>query len=201
MTFTIADITTAQQDIKKSRFIAIAAPVGSIEQAQQFLAQQHDASTTHQCWAWKINGQSRVNDDGEPGGTAGRPILAVIEGQQLDNIIVLVNRWYGGVKLGTGGLVRAYGGAAQLCLQAAHKVELIKTLQASFFVSFAEWARVEYYLKSHKVQIVQQHYDAQGIQLEVIIAEAFKNELNEWLQGITAGRETLIIKKPEGASS
>lgn len=201
MTFTIADITTAQQDIKKSRFMAIAAPVGSIEQAQQFLAQQHDASTTHQCWAWKINGQSRVNDDGEPGGTAGRPILAVIEGQQLDNIIVLVNRWYGGVKLGTGGLVRAYGGAAQLCLQAAHKVELIKTLQASFFVNFAEWARVEHYLKSHQVQIVQQHYNVQGIQLEVIIAEAFKNELNGWLQGITAGRETLIIKKPEGASS
>lgn len=193
MTFTIAHCATAQQDIKKSRFTAIAAPVNCIEQAQQFLAQQHDASTTHQCWAWKIGGQSRVNDDGEPGGTAGRPILAVIEGQQLDNIIVLVNRWYGGVKLGTGGLVRAYGGVAQLCLQAITKVELVKTLQASFFVSFAEWARVEYYLKAHPVQIVQQHYEEQGVQLEVIINEGFQAELNDWLQAITAGQSQLKV--------
>src|SRR5690606_37931491 len=116
--------------IKKSRFIAVAAPVCSLEQAQDFLLSQHDASATHQCWAWKINGQSRINDDGEPSGTAGRPILAVIEGQQLDNILVLVSRWYGGVKLGTGGLVRAYGGTAQLCLQQAIKIEQILTMEA-----------------------------------------------------------------------
>lgn len=195
MNFTISNTVSAQQDIKKSRFTAIAAPVCLVEQAQNFLAQQHDASTTHQCWAWKINGQSRVNDDGEPSGTAGRPILAVIEGQQLDNVIVLVNRWYGGVKLGTGGLVRAYAGTAQLCLQAASKIKLVKTLQASFFVSFAEWARVEHYLKSHEVHIVQQHYDAQGIQLEINIAAGFKDEFNGWLQAMTAGRESLVIKK------
>lgn len=194
MTFSISEVVTAQQEIKKSRFIAIAAPVSSIEQAQEFLAQQQDASTTHQCWACKIQGQSRVNDDGEPGGTAGRPILAVIEGQQLDNIIVLVNRWYGGVKLGTGGLVRAYASTAQLCLQAAVKLKQVKTMQASCFVGFAEWPRLAHYLKTHEVRIVQQHYDAQGIQLELIIAEACWQALNDCLQAITAGREQLKLK-------
>lgn len=195
MTFTLSMISTVQQDIKKSRFMAIATPVSAVEQAQNFLQQQHDATTTHQCWAWKINGQSRINDDGEPSGTAGRPILAVIEGQQLDNVIVLVNRWYGGVKLGTGGLVRAYSSSAQLCIQAATKLELVKTLQVSFFVSFAEWARVSHYLKSHAVQMVQQHYTAQGIELELAIAASFYDELNGWLQDITAGRESLKIAK------
>lgn len=61
MTFTIADLASAEQNIKKSRFAAIAAPVVSIEQAQEFLRQQHDASATHQCWAWKINGREQLN--------------------------------------------------------------------------------------------------------------------------------------------
>ena len=195
MTFTLSTIATVQQDIKKSRFTAIAAPVSSVEQAQNFLQQQHDATTTHQCWAWKINGQSRINDDGEPSGTAGRPILAVIEGQQLDNVILLVNRWYGGVKLGTGGLVRAYGGTAQLCLQLATKIERVNTLQVECFVNFSEWARVEHYLKSHQIKIVQQSYGAHGIQLEMNIAASFQDEFNGWLQDITAGRESVTIQK------
>lgn len=195
MTFTLSMIATVQQDIKKSRFMAVAAPVSSVEQAQNFLQQQHDATTTHQCWAWKINGQSRINDDGEPSGTAGRPILAVIEGQQLDNVIVLVNRWYGGVKLGTGGLVRAYGGTAQLCLQLATKIERVNTLQVECFVNFSEWARVEHYLKSHQIKIVQQSYGVHGIQLEMNIAASFQDEFNGWLQDITAGRESVTIQK------
>jgi uncharacterized YigZ family protein len=195
MNFTISNTVCAQQDIKKSRFTAIATPVLSVEQAQEFLAQQHDATTTHQCWAWKINGQSRINDDGEPSGTAGRPILAVIEGQQLDNVIVLVNRWYGGIKLGTGGLVRAYGGTAQLCLQLATRIERVNTLQVECFVNFSEWARVEHYLKSHQIKIVQQSYGAHGIQLEMNIAAALMDEFNRWLQAMTAGRERLKVQK------
>ena len=193
MTFTLVDLVSAENNVKKSRFVAIAAPVKSVEEALAFLSVQHDASTTHQCWAWKINGQSRINDDGEPSGTAGRPILAVIEGQQLDNVIVLVNRWYG-VKLGTGGLVRAYGGVAQLCLHDAIRVEQVSTLQVSFFIEFAEWARVEYYFKIQELQIAKQHFEPLGIRLEVIIPELFKHEFSTWLQAITAGREQLNFK-------
>ena len=191
MTSAIVDLVSIEQDIKKSRFVGIAAPVSSVEDAQAFLSLQHDTSATHQCWAWKINGQSRINDDGEPSGTAGRPILAVIEGQQLDNVIVLVSRWYGGVKLGTGGLVRAYGGTAQLCLQHAIKVEKVTVLKVSFFIEFAEWARVAYYLKANDLKIAQQHFEPLGIQLEVIIPEVFKQEFGKWLQAMTSGREQL----------
>ncbi len=193
MMFTIAGLVTTEQSIKKSRFVAVAMPVACIEQAQKFLAAQHDATTTHQCWAWRIGGQSRVNDDGEPSGTAGRPILAVIEGQALDNIIVLVNRWYGGVKLGTGGLVRAYASTAQLCLKLAQKIECISMCEASFFVQFAEWPRVEYFLKTQNIQITQQHFESLGIKLTVLIAQNSVEEVNSWLQTITAGRASVII--------
>lgn len=110
----------------KSRFQAIAAPVENEQQVKMFLEKHLDPTTTHQCWAWKIGHNVRFNDDGEPSGTAGRPILATIEGNDLTNSIVLVNRWYGGIKLGTGGLVRAYGGCAGQCLLSAEKIELIE---------------------------------------------------------------------------
>ena len=125
MAFTIASQITFEEEIKKSRFQAIAAPVENEQQVKEFLEYNKDISTTHQCWAWKIGHNVRFNDDGEPSGTAGRPILATIEGNDLTNIIVMVNRWYGGIKLGTGGLVRAYGGCAGQCLLLAERIELI----------------------------------------------------------------------------
>lgn len=112
MPFTIASLVRFEEDIKKSRFEAIAVPVENEQAVKDFLEAHKDLTTTHQCWAWKIGHQVRFNDDGEPSGTAGRPILATIEGNELTNVLVLVNRWYGGIKLGTGGLVRAYGGCA-----------------------------------------------------------------------------------------
>src|SRR3546814_18000784 len=74
---------------------------------------------THNCWAWRIGDDYRSNDDGEPAGTAGRPILAAIDGQGMDRVVVVVTRWFGGIKLGAGGLVRAYGGTAAECLRRA----------------------------------------------------------------------------------
>jgi hypothetical protein len=80
---------------------------------------------THNCWAWRIGGDYRSSDDGEPAGTAGRPILAAIDGQGFDRVMVVVTRWFGGIKLGAGGLVRAYGGAAAECLRTAPRVPLV----------------------------------------------------------------------------
>ena len=87
---------------------------GRRDEAQAFIAAHRDASAGHNCWAWKCGAQYRFSDDGEPGGSAGRPILAAIEGQDMDCVAVLVSRWFGGIKLGTGGLARAWrrrGGA------------------------------------------------------------------------------------------
>ena len=100
--------------IENSEFLAFAERADSPEQALAQLAALRGRypEATHHCWAYRIGGAYRFNDDGEPGGTAGAPILRAIEGQGVDHVMVIVVRFYGGVKLGTGGLVRAYSGTA-----------------------------------------------------------------------------------------
>lgn len=192
MPFTIATSVTFEEEIKKSRFQAIAAIVENEQQVKNFLEENKDLSTTHQCWAWKIGHNVRFNDDGEPSGTAGRPILATIEGNDLTNVIVLVNRWYGGIKLGTGGLVRAYGGCAGQCLMLAEKIELIQKKQIQFACWFNEWAILQYELVQHQIEYVER-YNETGVlvvaRLQVHQVDALKNKL----QDITRGREQLKI--------
>lgn len=127
MAFTLKAPCTYQEEIRKSRFLALAAPVSSAAEAQAFIQRASDPSASHNCWAWKVGNQYRSSDDGEPGGTAGRPMLAAIEGQGFDRVAVVVTRWYGGIQLGTGGLARAYGGSTEgasglleQCRQQAH---------------------------------------------------------------------------------
>lgn len=110
MPFTLTGPCEFREEIRKSRFITLAAPIDTAADAQAFIEQHSDLDATHNCWAWKLGAQYRSNDDGEPGGTAGRPILAAIDAQDFDRVVVLVIRWYGGIQLGTGGLARAYGG-------------------------------------------------------------------------------------------
>lgn len=102
MPSTLQGLAEYREEIRKSRFHTIAAPVADEDEAQAFIAAHRDASAGHNCWAWKCGAQYRFSDDGEPGGSAGRPILAAIEGQDMDCVAVLVSRWFGGIKLGTG---------------------------------------------------------------------------------------------------
>ena len=119
---------TFAEEIKKSRFIAHAAPAVSPEEALAFIARRSDPSATHNCWAYRVEQQYRSSDDGEPGGTAGRPILAAIDRAGLDRVAVLVVRHFGGIKLGAGGLSRAYGGVAASCLAKARKRPFVETV-------------------------------------------------------------------------
>jgi uncharacterized YigZ family protein len=123
---TLAAPSQHQEIVKNSSFIAYAARADSAREAAAFLqavAQRH-ADASHLCWAYRIAGKYRFSDGGEPGGTAGQPILRAIEGQDLDHVVVGVIRYFGGTKLGTGGLVRAYGGtAAEALRQAERKTE------------------------------------------------------------------------------
>lgn len=125
MTDTLAARAAYTLEVKHSRFIVQAAPVTTPEAALAFLAEIADPAATHNCWAYRIGGQYRFSDDGEPAGTAGRPILAAIDGQGYDQVMAVVTRWYGGIKLGAGGLVRAYGGAVAECLRLAPRQALI----------------------------------------------------------------------------
>ena len=91
----------------------------------RLVAEWSDNSASHNCFAYRIGPSVRFSDDGEPGATAGRPILSAIEGEGLDCVLVLVRRWFGGTKLGTGGLIRAYGGAALEVLRACERAEVV----------------------------------------------------------------------------
>lgn len=192
MPFTIAAPITFEEEIKKSRFQAIAVPVDNEQAVKTFLEQQRDSSTTHQCWAWKIGHQLRFNDDGEPSGTAGRPILATIEGNELTNVLVLVNRWYGGIKLGTGGLVRAYGGCAGQCLALAEKIELIEKKMVQFACQFNEWAILQYELNSQQIEY-QEDYIANGVVVQALLQVHQIDPLRLKLQDVSRGREQLKI--------
>ncbi|MBV6272066.1 IMPACT family protein [Alcaligenaceae bacterium CGII-47] len=152
-----------QEDIKKSRFLALAAPVRSVEEAVQFITAQHQAQATHNCWAWRIGQAYRFHDDGEPGGTAGRPILQAIESQDCDQVAVAVVRWFGGIKLGTGGLARAYGGTAAQCLRLADKVAIVEERKVHCQCAFADLARVQARLTEAGVRIETETYTADGV--------------------------------------
>ncbi|PWE41339.1 IMPACT family protein [Pseudomonas prosekii] len=188
MPFTLSDLCEYREEIRKSRFITLAAPIGSPADAQTFIEQHSDLSATHNCWAWKLGGQYRSNDDGEPGGTAGRPILAAIEAQDCDQVAVLVIRWYGGIQLGTGGLARAYGGGANKCLQAAPKIELISRVPLSCACAFGELALVKLRVAELGGLVVEESFTANGVDLKLALGEAQIETLQLQLADLSRGR-------------
>lgn len=109
-------------EVKKSKFVAFAWHIDSAEDAVKGIEASRDLNASHNCYAYKLKDEAKSSDDGEPGGTAGRPILSVIEGMGMDGVAVLVTRYFGGIKLGTGGLVRAYTSAAREVLNNAEVV-------------------------------------------------------------------------------
>ncbi|WP_449428385.1 IMPACT family protein [Rhodanobacter umsongensis] len=168
---TLAGPCRHQEEIRKSRFLALAAPVESTEQALAFLREAGDPTATHNCWAWRIGQDYRFNDDGEPGGTAGRPILQAIEGQAMDRVMVVVTRWYGGTKLGAGGLVRAYGGTAAECLRRAERVPIVAMARLGLHCEFAGLALLKARLKDWQAEVASETFVADGVQLELRLPE------------------------------
>lgn len=188
---TLAHQVTHQIEVKKSRFLAVAAAAADPQQAQAVLARVADPQATHNCWAWRIGQAYRVSDDGEPGGTAGRPILAAIDGQGFDQVMVVVTRWFGGVKLGAGGLVRAYGGAAAECLRTAPRVPLLAWREATVHCAFALESPLRTLLAELGAEPGAARYDGHGLQLPLRILEPRLGELQRRLGDLSRGRATL----------
>ncbi|MDU9035195.1 YigZ family protein [Pseudomonas corrugata] len=188
MPFTLAGFCEYREEIRKSRFITFASPITSPADAQAFIEQHSDLNATHNCWAWKLGGQYRSNDDGEPGGTAGRPILAAIEAQACDQVVVLVIRWYGGIQLGTGGLARAYGGGANKCLQNAEKLELISRVPLRCACGFAELALVKLRVAECGGLINTEGFTANGVELQLAVGEGQIDMLQKQLADLSRGR-------------
>ena len=177
-----------QEEIRKSRFLALAAPVESSAQALAFLREAGDPTATHNCWAYRIGQNYRFNDDGEVGGTAGRPILQAIEGQEMDRVAVVVTRWYGGIKLGAGGLVRAYGGTAAECLRRADRVPIVAMARLGVHCDFAELALLKARLKELQAEIEQEVFGADGVELQLRLPDSLVAEARLRISDISRGR-------------
>ena len=194
MPFTLLGPCEYREEIRKSRFLALAAPVASAAEAQAFIATASDPGASHNCWAWKVGDQYRFSDDGEPGGTAGRPILAAIEAQDCDQVAVLVIRWYGGIQLGTGGLARAYGGAANKCLQTAERQALIARDRYHCHCLFAELPLLKARLAELDSLLESETYDASGAELQLAVPPQRTAELQRLLADISRGRIELQLR-------
>lgn len=175
-------------EIKKSRFIARVAPAASIEEALAFVRELGDPDATHNCWAYRIGSEYRFNDDGEPGGSAGRPILAAIDGQGLDRVIAVVTRYFGGIKLGVGGLVRAYGGTAAECLRTAPRQTIVNMVAILLGAPFESLGAAHLFIDHEKLVKTGESYDDEGVTLEVMVEESAAEELLRSFVDATRGK-------------
>ncbi|WP_028745745.1 IMPACT family protein [Rhizobium mesoamericanum] len=185
-----------EQIVKKSRFLAVAVPIASELEAKQALAAHSRGDANHNCWAWRIGQTYRFGDDGEPSGTAGKPILQAIDGQSLDKVIVIVARWFGGVLLGAGGLIRAYGGTAAACLRAGELVGLVPTLEGTISAGFSDLAIIKARLIAFEgVQVLSETFTGAGAEITASFPEAKSEEVARLIADTTSGRSALALKQ------
>ena len=159
----IASGQTSESKIKGSRFIGEAGLVTSGEEASAFLGaiKKREYSATHHCWAYRVGADGasfRFNDDGEPSGTAGQPILRQIDGLGITNAMVVVTRYYGGTKLGKGGLIRAYGDAARIVLEKCRIETKILRDQIRVVFLYEDTSIAMRTIQSHDAKIVSTDY-------------------------------------------
>lgn len=185
---TLATRATHMLEVKHSRFLAQAAPVDTPELALALVAEVGDPAATHNCWAYRIGALYRSSDDGEPAGTAGRPILAAIDGQGYDQVVVVVTRWYGGINLGAGGLVRAYGGCAAECLRVAPRQALIAYAELQLAYPFDDTGVVHAALTQHAAQKLDEQFDAEGARLLLRLPADRVDSLKSQLRDATRDR-------------
>ena len=188
MSDTLASSASHAIEVKHSRFLAQAAPVESAAQALAFLADIARTPATHHCWAYRIGNDYRSSDDGEPAGTAGRPILAAIDGQGFDRVMVVVTRWYGGVNLGAGGLVRAYGGTAAECLRTAPRRALIDYRELVVQAGFEDTGAIHAALAAHGAERLDEAFDADGLRMRVRLPADRVDALAAQLRDATRNR-------------
>ena len=185
---TLATAVSHSLEIKHSRFVAHAAPIGSAEDALAFLQQVAVPDATHNCWAYRHGNGYRSSDDGEPAGTAGRPILAAIDGQGFDRAMVVVIRWYGGIKLGAGGLVRAYGGTAAECLRTAPRLPLVALTELTVQAAFEDLGALHAALAAHLAEKLDETFTASGVELHVRLPADQADPLKTRLRDATRDR-------------
>lgn len=194
-TRTVTGAVTVEIDrVRGSRFVARLAPADSEFAARAVLdtVRAVDSDATHHCWAWRgSTGRERSDDGGEPPGTAGAPILHHLTGANLVDVMLVVTRWFGGTKLGRGGLVRAYGAAAAAAIAAATVVEHVPTTVVRIVHRYADAGAVDAVLHGHATEAVASDYGATVTRM-VRVATDRVDALRRELTDATSGRATVV---------
>lgn len=183
-----------EEEIKKSRFIAHARRLTSTDAFEDFLMEVHEPKANHHCWAWLVDGRYRSSDDGEPSGTAGRPILAAIEHAELAQTAVIVVRYFGGIKLGAGGLVRAYGGTAAKCLQQARTRTIVPRQTLVISAPFALTGVVHHAITQYNGEVGEESHSSAGTTWHVSLPANQVDAIRHHLKDAGSGD---ISAKPE----
>lgn len=195
---TLAGVGKAQIRIQASRFAALAAPVEDEAAAREMVSERQRAfrDASHHCSAWALRGGTRRADDaGEPAGSAGAPILAAIEGADLADCCVVVTRWFGGTKLGVGGLVRAYGEAAAQAIAAAPRRRGIVALRVLVEHRYEHTGAVMRVLaRAGAAEVLPGFTPAGRATVECALPSATEPEVRQGLQDATAGTAGLEVR-------
>ncbi|PZP87963.1 MAG: YigZ family protein [Staphylococcus epidermidis] len=192
---TIKQAHSIENVISKSRFIAYIKPVSTENEAKAFIDEikTKHKDATHNCSAYTVGPEMNIqkaNDDGEPSGTAGIPMLEILKKQEIHNVCVVVTRYFGGIKLGAGGLIRAYSGAVRDVIYDIGRVELREAIPVTVTLDYDQTGKFEYELASTTFLLREQFYtDKVSYQIDVV-----KNEYDtfiDFLNRITSGNYDL----------
>lgn len=189
---TIIEAGTGEIVEKKSHFIGYVRHTESEEEALAFINEirkkYYDAR--HNCFAYCVDGEQqtqRFSDDGEPGGTAGKPILEVIKGNELCDVCIVVTRYFGGTLLGTGGLVRAYTDAAKACIENTKVLTKRRMIPMKLHTNYTDFGKVQYLLASEEIPIIDSEYGEDVcVHVEIFVDDADK--VKKKLVEVTAAR-------------
>ena len=187
-----------EQSIERSRFICTVERAGTGEEAQVFIRAMNAefADATHNCWAFIAGPPGSTNrigmsDDGEPHGTAGRPMLTVLTHGGVGEIVAVVTRYYGGTKLGTGGLVKAYGGTVQLALATLPRSERVDRIELSLRIGYASIATMQQLLPTLEAEVTAQEFGEDAC-LELRVPRHNLAALRSAVADATSGAATLV---------
>ncbi len=191
-----------EQVIDRSRFICTITRVQSGEEAQAFIKSMNAefSDATHNCWAYVVGppgSTDRVgmSDDGEPHGTAGRPMLTVLLHSGIGEIAAVVTRYYGGTKLGTGGLVKAYGGAVQEALVDLPRAERVDAVDLTVRVGYGAIGAVQQIWPEHDTEVLEQRFDVEA-EFLVRVPRSNLEALSRAIQNVTRGTAQFSIIEP-----
>ncbi|MFF2412152.1 YigZ family protein [Streptomyces sp. NPDC058092] len=194
---TVARAGVHETEINRSRFICALAPAATEQEAQDFVARirREQPTATHNCFAYVIGADASVqkaSDDGEPGGTAGVPMLQMLTRREMRYVVAVVTRYYGGVKLGAGGLIRAYGGVVGEALDAIGTLTRQRFRLATITVGHQRAGKLENDLRATGRTVREVRY-AEAVVIEIGLPDADVEGFRGWLADATAGEALLEL--------